>query len=135
MKKIIFVDTNALFIPIQFKIDLKEAIFEIIDEPFEIYVPDICIQELKYKLERTNSVKEKRDINFALNYSKQFKQYKTAEYPKGTDTDTILLNESIKKSAIVITNDKKLRLRLIKNNIPVISIRGNKRLEFANPKK
>ncbi len=133
--KTVILDTNALFIPLLFKIDLNEALYELIDEPFKIIILDVCIKELEEKLDNEKNPRLRNEIKFALAYSRNFEIYNSEEYPEGTDVDTIILREAKRKSAIVVTNDRKLRSRLIKNNIIVISIRGNKRLDFTNPKR
>lgn len=133
--KTVILDTNALFIPLLFKIDLNEALYELIDEPFKIIIPDVCIKELEEKIDNEKNPRLRNEIKFALAYSRNFEIYNSEEYPEGTDVDTIILREAKRKSAIVVTNDRKLRSRLIKNNIIVISIRGNKRLDFTNPKR
>ena len=130
-KKIVLLDTNALFIPLLFKIDIKGALFDLIDTPFEVYILDVCIKELEKKIANTKSVKFKQEAKFALGYSKQFKAITASEYPTGTDVDSIIINEAIKYSAIVITNDKMLRQKLSKAGVTVISIRGNKKLDFV----
>ncbi|MBR9676369.1 hypothetical protein GOV05_05150 [Candidatus Woesearchaeota archaeon] len=55
MMKTVILDTNFLFIPFQFKIDVLQKINEAMNEPFEVYVLKKSVDELNFIIEKSRA--------------------------------------------------------------------------------
>ena len=115
---IAILDTNALLIPWHFKIDVFEQVSKLGFEPYTI---EPVLHELKVLAEGgfkgaavALSLCERCDI---------------IEAAGGSSTDEQLVNTALKYKAAVVTNDKRLKLQLRKQNIHVIQLRNRKYLE------
>ncbi len=125
MRKVVL-DTNFLFLPFQFKIHLLRDLNILIEEPYEIVVPSRAIDELE-RISRKIG-KNANAARFALKMvqSNNFTIVKSQGY-----VDDWILNYAKENKAIVCTNDRKLRLRLKKEKIPVISLKGKSKVGWA----
>ncbi len=111
----IILDTNFLVECVKFKIDLFSEIDRVCLCPYDIIILEKTIEELK-KINNKNS-------KLALELIEKIKPLK--HY--GKDVDSIIL-EIADKETIVATQDKLLKEKLKKKQIPVIIIRQKKYL-------
>lgn len=111
MKKIML-DTNFLIYCTKYRIGIREELTKILDENFEILVPEPVLKELE-------KLKEK----LALAYAKQFKLIETRK-----STDKFLAEQSSEDNYIA-TMDKELKKKL---KGPIIIIRQRKYLQVKN---
>lgn len=109
MKKVIL-DTNALMMVFQFRIDLEKELERILGK-VEILVPSSVIREL----EKIRKWEARASLNLA-------KKYKIIEVEKDGDNSILDLAKSL--GAYVVTNDGELRKRLKENRIRVIYLRN-----------
>ncbi|MBS7608015.1 MAG: DNA-binding protein [Candidatus Bathyarchaeia archaeon] len=124
----VIIDSNALFVPLQFRIDIFEALKALLNRNFEPVLLSPVKRELK-KLAEEGTPKIRKAASYAL---------KLAEKCTIIDLDEELSDspdEAIVKVAgewkcPVFTNDRKLRKRLRDINVPVIYVRQKSRLEI-----
>lgn len=109
----VVLDTNALIMPFQFKINLDDELQRIIGNP-EIYVPSSVIHELE-RMGRKDALK------LASRYDKVDVDRKG---------DEGVLEAAERLDAIVVTNDGELKDRARKKGIPVAFLRGRTHLEL-----
>lgn len=128
-KKLIVLDTNFLFVPILYGIDIESQLEIILNTPYEIVVLSPTFDELQKKMKNTKKLKVKKMISFAVEFAKKFKTINLKSVEK-VDFDNILLSfaEKNKNRCIVATNDASLRKKLKAKNIPVIFVRARKKL-------
>ena len=122
----IILDSSMLMLPLEKSINLTSEFERIIPKSHEIVVPKIVINELNELLNNISS-STSRKASFALDLAKNFTTLESQE-KKHADEEIIRL--ALEYKSIVATNDKKLRLKLIKNGIPVISLHGKNRLSL-----
>lgn len=112
MKKI-YLDTNFLLIPIQFKVDIFDEIERICDFPKEVLILSNTVDELK-KIIDTQKGKDREAAKVALQIiDKKAKQksLNITAFSKESEVDDILV-ELAKDGAIVATQDKELKKRI-----------------------
>ncbi len=115
--KTVVLDTNALLMPFQFRINLDLEIRQLLGD-VDVVVPSCAIAELK-KLK----VKEAKA---ALSLAGKYRQvHTTLRGDKG------VVEAAKENHAAVVTNDQELITILRNSSIPVIRMRECQRLDFA----
>ncbi|MEM3696031.1 MAG: hypothetical protein QXQ94_00815 [Candidatus Bathyarchaeia archaeon] len=122
----VILDSNALFVPLQFKIDIFEELRTLLDRNFE----PILLLPVKRELERLaneGSPKMRKNASFALELAEKCKLV----YDEFTaSADEAIIQVAKKWKCPVFTNDKLLRKRLRDINVPVIYVRQKSHLEI-----
>jgi len=128
-KKLIVLDTNFLFVPILYGIDIESQFEILLNTPYEIVVLSPTFDELQKKMKYTKKLKVKKMISFAVEFAKKFKTINLKNVER-VDFDDILLSfaERNKNRCIVATNDALLRKKLKAKGVPVIFVRARKKL-------
>jgi len=126
MRKVIF-DTNFLFVPLQFKVDIFDELEALIGK-FEPIILSTTIEELK-KIAREKSEKNRRNALAALELAKKCKILKVE---RGSDEsyDDVILRIAKEGKYMVATNDSELRRRLRKAGITTIFLRQKAYLQI-----
>ncbi len=124
----IIVDSNTLFIPLEFKIDIFTEIERLLNRRVEL----ILISPVKRELEilvKQKSSKTRKDASFALTIAKRCTFVKVKE-TAGETTDEAILRVAQDWRVPVFTNDKLLKQKLKDISIPTIYLREKSRLEI-----
>ncbi len=124
----VIVDSNALFVPLQFKIDIFAELERLLNRNFELVLLSSVKRELEILSEK-NSPKTRRNASFALSLAEKGRYVKVPDKPNETTDDTIVRTAQ-KWNSPVFTNDKALKKRLRNINVPVIYVREKSRLEI-----
>jgi len=122
----IILDSNALFVPLQLRIDIFEELKLLLNAKFEPVLLSPILEELR-KLAREGSVKMQKDAGYALKLAERCRVVHLKE-PAGTSTDDAIVKVAAEWKSPVFTNDKQLRKRLRDINVPVIYVRQKSRL-------
>ncbi|MDH7478179.1 MAG: hypothetical protein QHH17_07355 [Candidatus Bathyarchaeota archaeon] len=124
----IILDSNALFVPLQFKIDIFEELRNILNRKFE----PILLLPIKRELEKLaseGSPKIKKNASFALELAEKCKLVNVND-EGAISPDEAVIEAAKKWNCPVFTNDKLLRKRLRDINVPVIYVRQKSHLEI-----
>ena len=124
----VIADSNALFIPLQFKVDIFVELGKLLNRSFEL----VLISPVKEELERlahTGPPKMRRNAAFALQIAKKCTYSKVPKKAKER-TDDAIIRISRSLDAPVFTNDKQLKRKLRDISMPVIYLREKSRLEL-----
>jgi rRNA-processing protein FCF1 len=124
----VILDANALFVPLQFKIDIFSELTRLLNRNFELILLSPVKRELK-ALAEGGSPKTSKNASYALKLAEKFK------YVEVDDSASALADDTIVKIARdwgspVFTNDRQLRKRLRDISVPVIYVRQKSRLEI-----
>jgi hypothetical protein len=123
----VILDSNALFVPLQFKIDIFEALKNLLNRNFELVLLSPILQEIKRFTEEA-SPKMRKDAEYAL---KLAEKCKLVEVPDEEDSpDDVIVKVAGEEGYPVFTNDIALRKRLRDINVPVIYVRQRSHLEI-----
>jgi len=124
----IIADSNAFFIPIEFKIDIFEELQRLLNRNFELVVLSTVKHELE-TLALSKSAKMRKNAIFALSIAMKCTYVKIPE-KQNEPTDDAILRIAKAWNAPVLTNDKLLKQKLRDISMPVIYVRAKSRLEL-----
>lgn len=124
----VILDSNALFVPFQFKIDIFEALETLLGRKFE----PILLTPIKKELEtiaEKGSPKMRKWASYALKLAEKCVSLELKDEVAESPDDAIV--ETAKKcNCLVFTNDRELRKRLRDISVPVIYVRQKSHLEI-----
>jgi uncharacterized protein len=129
MSIIVVLDTNILTVPAQFSVDIFAESERVIEGRVEFIVLRSVIQELEKKLD-TVARTEKFKFRIALDLVNRCTIIEPEEFPSSSSVDDQVLEYAIATNGVLATNDRGLRERCIQKGVPVIFLRGKKRLEL-----
>ncbi len=110
----VVLDTNALLMPFEVRINLDIALRDLLGES-RIIVPGPLIGELKHL--------KHKSARAALMLARRYEIIPTV-----ASGDDSVIELAVKEGAYVLTNDKELRRRLRKENVPLIYLRSGRHL-------
>jgi len=123
----VILDSNAFFVPIQFKIDIFEELEKMSTAKFEGILISPVLREIE-RLATEGSPKMRKNAAYALNLAAKCKVVHVEE--TASAVDEIIVEVARKWKCPVFTNDGRLRKRLRDINVPVIYVRQKSRLEI-----
>ena len=129
MPIIVVLDTNILTVPAQFSVDIFTESERVVERRIEFVVLKSVIQELEKKLEDAVRT-EKFKFRIALDFVERCTIIGLDEVTSAKPVDDQVLEYAQSVNGVVATNDKELREKSLKQGIPVLFMRGKKRLEL-----
>jgi uncharacterized protein len=124
----VIVDSNALFVPLQFKIDIFAELERVLNRHIELILLSPVKRELE-TLTLKSSPKMRKNATFALSLAEKCRYVKVQEKPK-EQTDDAIVRVAQAWKVPVFTNDKLLKKKLRDISMPVIYVREKSRLEI-----
>ena len=124
----VILDSNAFFVPLQFKIDIFEELKRLLNRKVEFVFLSPVKRELEMLLTK-DSPKIRREALFALKLAEKCK-YVPVEDDEGLTTDDTIVRIAKKWSSPVFTNDIQLKRKLRDISVPVIYVRQKSRLDI-----
>jgi rRNA-processing protein FCF1 len=124
----VIVDSNALFVPLQFKIDIFVELERILNRNFELVLLSPVKREIE-TLAQKSSPKIRKNASFALSMAEKCVYVKVAE-KKEEQVDDAILRIAKAWNVPVFTNDNLLKRKLRDISMPVIYVREKSRLEI-----
>ena len=117
----IILDSNFLFIPHRFKVDIFDEFERFLGAPLRCLVPQCVIDELEF-LDHDASPGFSKEIKIALKLVERCEIVDI--FPvEGETVDDLLLRFAVQTGYPVATNDSELRKRLKKEKVSVIYLR------------
>lgn len=118
-------DSNALFAPMQFKMDVFGELERLLNRHFELVILSPVWHELE-TLSSDGSPKIRKMADFALQLARKCKYL---EYSSSAKTvDDSIIEAAAKNGMPVFTNDAQLRKKLRDIRVPVIYVRQKSHL-------
>ena len=124
----VIVDSNALFVPLKFKIDIFSELDRLLNRRFSLVLLSSVKRELETLAEK-GSPKTRKNAAYALKLGEKCK-YVKVENDESSQVDDIIVDTAEKWKSPVFTNDVRLRKRLRDISVPVIYVRQKSRLEI-----
>ena len=124
----VILDSNFLFVPLQFQIDIFREIEEVVNGKVEFIVLSTTIEELK-KIASKGGDKLSRQASFALELAKKCKVLEVKKFPSESNDD-VIVRVAKKFKCAVATNDRTLKRMLWNMRVAVIYVREKSRLEM-----
>ncbi len=123
----IILDSNAFFVPLQFKIDIVEELKTLLNMRHELVLLSPVKQELE-RLVTEGSPQTRKNAVYALKLAEKCKLVNVEDHE--TPVDDIIMEAARKGNCAVFTNDKQLKKKLRDINVPVIYVRQKSRLNL-----
>jgi rRNA-processing protein FCF1 len=124
----VILDSNAFFVPLQFKIDIFNDLKLLLNRSFELILLSPIKRELEALAEK-GSLKMRRNAAYALKLAEKCR-YVEVDAPASELTDDVIVRIAKEWKAAVFTNDRQLKQRLRDISVPVIYVRQKSRLEI-----
>jgi rRNA-processing protein FCF1 len=124
----VILDSNALFVPLQFRIDIFSDLKRLLNRNFELILLSPVKRELKTLAEK-GSPKMRKNASYALQLAEKCK-YVEVDTSASALTDDVIVKVAKEWGFPVFTNDRELRKRLKDISVPVIYVRQKSHLEI-----
>jgi rRNA-processing protein FCF1 len=124
----VILDSNALFVPLQFKIDIFDCLKQLLKRNLELILLSPVKRELE-TLAKKGSSKMRKNALYALKLAEKCK-YVKADASSLALADDVIVKVAEEWKSPVFTNDRQLRKRLRDISVPVIYVRQKSRLEI-----
>lgn len=125
--KVIF-DSNALFVPLQFRIDVFEEVRRLLNRNVEFVLLSVVKEELEF-LTAKGSPQARKNAFYALKLTEKCK-FVPVDAPKPMQVDDVIAKVAKDWHSPVFTNDSALRRKLRDISVTVIYVRQKSRLEL-----
>lgn len=129
----VVLDTNFLFIPIRFGVDIFRESERVVDRLLVFAVTPQILKEIE-GLRVNASPSFERELRFVDKVLEECVVLDEKFFPCESVDDSIL-RIAVEKDYIVATTDTELRNRLRKSNVKVLFLRQKTHLELLGPKK
>ena len=124
----IILDSNALFVPLEFKIDVFSEVERLLNRNVNFVLLSPVRRELEL-LSIKESPKIRKEAAYALQLAEKC-QFVNVDNDEKSRTDDIIVQVAKAWNSPVFTNDSQLRRRLRDISVPVIYVRQKSRLEI-----
>jgi len=124
----VILDSNFLFLPSQFQIDIFSELENLFGQHVEAVLLSSTFQELK-KLAESKSPKKRKQALLALKFGEKCRLVEVDQNPYESNDDVIVRVASSWKCPVA-TNDLQLKKRLRNINVAVIYLRQKSRLDM-----
>jgi rRNA-processing protein FCF1 len=125
----VIVDSNALFVPLQGKVDVFGELERLLNRRFELILLSPVKRELEM-LAGKGSPKTRRMVGYALKLAEKCRYVEVDGDAAEQAVDDVIVKVAAEWKAPVFTNDAELRRRLRDISVPVIYLRQKSRLEI-----
>ena len=125
----VILDSNALFVPLQFKIDVFEEVSRLLNRNVAFILLSPVRRELEL-LAKKESPKMRKSAIYALKLAEKCKLV-DVDNSQVLPTDDVILKVAKDSNSIVFTNDINLRKKLRDISVPVIYVRQKSRLRLT----
>jgi hypothetical protein len=122
----VILDSNFLFIPSQFRIDIFDELLNLLNQQFEPILLSVTRQEI-LTMAKKGSPKVRKHALLALKLAQKCRIVQV-EQGVNESHDDVIVRTAQKWKCPVATNDRMLRKRLRSKGIPVIFLREKARL-------
>lgn len=117
----IILDTNFLFVPFQFHLDIFEELNRLCVQRIEPLILSSTLEELQ-KLVKSHSVKKSKQALLGLKLAEKCRVVKI-ERENDESNDDVILKAAVEMNCAVATNDRELRRKLRNADLPVVFLR------------
>jgi hypothetical protein len=125
--KVIF-DSNFFFVPLQVKVDIFSEMMNLLSQKYEPIILSTSLEELR-KIAQKGTPKLRKQAALALKLAEKCRVFDIKKNRDETNDD-VVRRIAVQWRSPVATNDRELRRRLREQNLPVIFLRGENRLEL-----
>jgi rRNA-processing protein FCF1 len=122
IRKTVILDSSALLMFFEFSVDWEKELARLLDS-YQIVVPVVVVKELKL-LSSEGTGEKQRCAKAALNYIARYETIET----QAKNADEGVIEAATTTKGVVFTNDAALRKHLRSEGVPVLFLRGRKKI-------
>ena len=122
IRKTVILDSSALLMFFEYSVDWEKEMTRLVDA-YRIVVPAVVVKELEM-LSNKGSGGKKRNAKAALKFVMRYETIAT----QAKNADEAVVEAAKTTQGVVFTNDTALRKKLRDEGIPVLLLRGRKKL-------
>jgi hypothetical protein len=124
----VILDSNFLFIPSEFRLDIFEELESLLGQNVDLILLSVTYQEIR-RLSEEGSPKTRRQASLALEL---VERCCVVQVERGLEEtcDDVIVRVAREWKSPVATNDRALRRRLRSEGVPVVFLRQRHRLEL-----
>ncbi|TFF86578.1 nucleotide-binding protein [Candidatus Thorarchaeota archaeon] len=126
----VILDTNFLLVPAQFAIDVFTEAEDVLERRPRFVILDSVVNEINARLDDPRSPVENRQFAVAKQLLERCEIVQVSEDLHDLPVDLQILEYALREQAVIATNDRILRKESRKRGIPVLLVRGKKRLSL-----
>ena len=124
----VILDTNFLAVPAQFGVDIFSEIERVLERRVEFVLLESTVKEIELKGGLGAGKAEAKVFRIAKDFIQRCTVIKVPESLKAMPVDDQLLEYAISVKGALATNDRELRTRARERRVPVLLLRGKKRV-------
>jgi rRNA-processing protein FCF1 len=124
----VILDSNFLFIPSRFQLDIVEELAKLLDQRVDLVVLSPTYEEIA-RIATSRAPKMRKQASLALKLAEKCHVI-PAKQRERESNDDVIVRVAHKWQCPVATNDRELRTRLRDINVSVIYVRQKSRLEI-----
>lgn len=124
----VILDTNFLAVPAQFGVDIFSEIERVVERRVEFVLLESTVKEIELKGGLSAGKTEAKVFRIARELIQRCTVVKVPESLAAMPVDDQLLEYAISVKGALATNDRELRTRARERRVPVLLLRGKKRV-------
>ena len=124
----VILDTNFLAVPAQFGVDIFSEIERVVERRVEFVLLESTVKEIELKGGLSAGKTEAKVFRIARELIQRCTVVKVPESLAAMAVDDQLLEYAVSVKGALATNDRELRMRARKRRVPVLLLRGKKRV-------
>ena len=124
----VILDTNFLAVPAQFGVDIFSEIERVLERRVEFVLLESTVREIDLKGGLGAGKTDAKVFRIAKDLIQRCTVVKVPEASTAMPVDDQLLEYAISVKGALATNDRELRMRARKRKVPVLLLRGKKRV-------
>jgi rRNA-processing protein FCF1 len=128
----VVVDANFMTIPAQFSVDVFAEAERVLEQRIDFIMLSSVLKEIEAIAEGNKSLSEKRAFGIARSLADRCKLVESTRPELPVDDQLLEFTADI--NGVLATNDRSLRTNARKRGIPVLFLRGKKRLVLEGSK-
>jgi len=124
----VILDTNFLAVPAQFGVDIFSEIERVVERRVEFVLLESTVKEIELKGGLSAGKTEAKVFRIARELIQRCTVVKVPESLAAMPVDDQLLEYAVSVKGALATNDRELRMRARERRVPVLLLRGKKRV-------
>jgi hypothetical protein len=124
----VILDTNFLAVPAQFGVDIFSEIERVVERRVEFVLLESTVKEIELKGGLSAGKTEAKVFRIARELIQRCTVVKVPESLAAMAVDDQLLEYAVSVKGALATNDRELRMRARERRVPVLLLRGKKRV-------
>ncbi len=124
----VILDTNFLAVPAQFGVDIFSEIERVVERRVEFVLLESTVKEIELKGGLSAGKTEAKVFRIARELIQRCTVVKVPESLAAMPVDDQLLEYAVSAKGALATNDRELRMRARERRVPVLLLRGKKRV-------